>query len=224
MAVITISRQYGSGGNEAASRVSELLGYRSFDKSLMSRVASEVGLSEAEVVDFSERAYKPRTFLDRLFGLVGVWAGESGIVARVSTWKREDTGAETEIVQMLDDEQSVAMVKQTILAAYGQGNLVIVGRGGQAILKGKPGVLHVRIEAPLAARAERIRQHEDCSIETATQRATQQDGRSAGYLRRFYGIDWSDPMLYHLVVNTGMWDLEDAAGLIVQASEYCMEA
>ncbi|UCH19256.1 MAG: cytidylate kinase family protein, partial [Burkholderiales bacterium] len=52
---------------------------------------------------------------------------------------------EPEIIQMLDDEQSVAMVRQTILAAYRQGNLVIVGRGGQAILRGKPRVLHVRI-------------------------------------------------------------------------------
>jgi cytidylate kinase len=54
MAVITISRQYGSPGNEIAVRVCEILGYHYFDKRLMAQVASEVGLSEQEIVDFSE--------------------------------------------------------------------------------------------------------------------------------------------------------------------------
>ena len=51
MAVITISRQYGSGGDEIASRVCELLGYRYFDKRMMAQVASEAGLSSKEVID-----------------------------------------------------------------------------------------------------------------------------------------------------------------------------
>ena len=68
MTVITISRQYGSGGDEVALRVCEMLEYRYFDKMLMRQVASEVGFSAGEIVDFSEDNYKVRSFLDRLFG------------------------------------------------------------------------------------------------------------------------------------------------------------
>jgi cytidylate kinase len=52
MAIITISRQVGSGGKEIANQVANLLGYRLFDKQLMSKVAAEMGLSESEVIDF----------------------------------------------------------------------------------------------------------------------------------------------------------------------------
>ena len=68
MAVITISRQYGSEGDEIAANVCQVLGYRSFDKQLMAKVATEVGLTEGEVVDFTEDQHKVRGFLDRLWG------------------------------------------------------------------------------------------------------------------------------------------------------------
>ena len=67
MAVITISRQYGSGGDEIAAQVCERLGYHFFDKNLMAQVANDVGLSVQEVVDFPEDDHKVRGFLDRLF-------------------------------------------------------------------------------------------------------------------------------------------------------------
>ncbi len=54
MAVITISRQFGSGGDEVASQVSQRLGYRVFDKNMMAQVAADMELTEGEFVDFSE--------------------------------------------------------------------------------------------------------------------------------------------------------------------------
>ena len=68
MPVITISRQYGSGGTEIAKRVCSKLGYSYFDKNLMARVASEVGLAEHDIVDFSEDTYKMRSLFERMFG------------------------------------------------------------------------------------------------------------------------------------------------------------
>ena len=58
MAVVTISRQFGSGGDEIADRVCKLLGYHYFDKALMRRIATEASLSPTEIVDFSEDNYK----------------------------------------------------------------------------------------------------------------------------------------------------------------------
>lgn len=87
MAVITISRQFGSGGDELAVRLCEKLGYDYFDKRLMERVAVEVGLSQAELVDFSEENYKVRSYFERLMG-----RSAAQTVARLQTWKEDIDG------------------------------------------------------------------------------------------------------------------------------------
>jgi cytidylate kinase len=213
MAIITISRQYGSGGNEIAGRVCELLEYRYFDKDLMARVASEVGLSENEVVDFSEDKYRVRTLLERL---LVTWI-EPRPVAEVSTWKEQVTGARTKEMEKLDEISGITLIQSTMQAAYELGNVVIVGRGGQAILKDKSGVLHVRLEAPLELRIQRIQTQENISPATARERVTKRDRAAAAYLKRFYNINWADPLLYHLVLNTDRWGAEAAAQLIANA-------
>ena len=64
-------------------------------------------------------------------------------------------------VKLLDENQAIALVHGTIEASCKWGNIVIIGRGGQGILKDKPGVLHVRIEAPLDIRVKRIQDQEN---------------------------------------------------------------
>ena len=211
MAIITISRQYGSGGDEIATRVCEKLGYRYFDKTLMAQVASEMGLAEG--VDFSEDNYKMRSFRERLFGTPRK-------VAQVGVLAEDATGAVTETVEILNEAQSVTMVQGAIEAAYQHGNMVIVGRGGQTVLKDKPDVLHVRIGAPLDDRVQRLHNRENYSLGWAQDRAVTRDRASAEYLQRFHGIDWADPLLYDLVINTGKLSIEAAAQLIVSAVGY----
>ena len=210
MAVITISRQYGSGGDEITTRVCEMLGYRFFDKRMMAWQASQVGLTDNEIVDFWVDNYKVQSFLNRL--LRG-----PRVVAHVSTWRRDAAGAQVKEMTQLDEDQAITLVRGSIQAAYKESNVVILGRGGQAILKEMPDVLHVRIEAPLGARLQRIQDQGTISLEAAQEIAIQRDKAAADYLKRFCGIDWSDPLLYHLVINTGRWDIEAAAHLIVNA-------
>jgi cytidylate kinase len=218
MAVITISRQYGSGGDEIASRVCEMLSYRYFDKRLMAQVASEMGLSADEIVDFSEENYKARGFLERLFSRRG-----ARVVAEAGTWTQDTTGARTVQVEQLDEEWCVRMVKSAIQAAYRQGDVVIAGRGGQVILQDKPGVLHVRIEAPLDARVNRVRYREpggltpDLEQRAAQEKVNERDRAAAAYLRRFYDVNWADSRLYHLVIDTQKWGIERAACLMTSA-------
>jgi cytidylate kinase len=221
MAVITISRQYGCGGDEIADRVCELLGYRAFDKRLMAQVASEMGLSEREIVDFSEANYRVRGFMERLFG-----RRSARVVAEAGAWTQDASGARAVQVEQLDEEWCVRMVRTTIQAAYERGNVVIVGRGGQAVLQGKPGVLHVRLHAPLGARIIRVRYQETTGMAPEfQQRAAQdlvaeRDKATAEYLQRFHQIDWADPALYHLILDTQKWGVEPAAQLVAQAVSY----
>jgi len=208
MPVITISRQYGSGGIEVAQKLCEIIGYAYFDKRLMVQVAAEMDVSEEDVVDFSEDTYRMRGFLDRLFG--------RELVQPEVALGRE-LGSESLDVDTLNEAKSINLVKEAILGAYSRDNVVIVGRGGQAILSEKPGVLHVKLMAPMGARALRVKEREDISLNEATEITRNKDEAAADYLSRFCDIDWENPLHYHLILNTGKWELDDVVELIVGA-------
>lgn len=98
-----------------------------------------------------------------------------------------------------------------------QGDVVIVGRAGQAILSSHPWVFHLRVIAPFETRIRRIVEAHGVSLEAARAQIEDSDGYRAQYLQRFYHIDWQDPGLYHMTVNTGMMSLGLAAKLISDA-------
>jgi cytidylate kinase len=189
-----------------------MLGYNYFHKGLMAHLAAEIGLSENQVVDLSEDNYTLRSFLARLLD-----RRSPRVVAQVGTWREEPNGARVKEVIKLDEDQSIMLVQTAIQEAHQYGNFVIVGRGGQAILKEKPDVLHVRIEAPLEVRVERVHKEKNVGLEKAKTLVAERDQAAADYLRRFYDVDWANPLLYHLVLNTGKWDIEAAAHLIANA-------
>lgn len=213
MAVITISRQYGSGGDHVAGRVCELLGYRYFDKRMIVRAAIAAGLSEEEITDFSEDEYEIHTFLDHL---MSGWRGPYAIT-HSHAWQEEIFGVGPKTLSALDEMKNISLIESAIRVAYRSDNVVIMGRGGQAILQEKTGVLHVRIQAPLKARVERLHRRENYSLEGAQEVALRRDRAAADYLRRFHKIDWNDPLFYHLVISTSQLDTEAAARLIVKA-------
>ncbi len=211
MAVITISRQFGSGGRQIARQVCKLLGYRYFDKELIAQVATEVGLSEHEAIDFSEEHYKGKRLIDRL-----LYPGPY-TVAHIPTWKQDETGAEVFSVTHLDEAKFTNLVRGIILAAHDRGNVVIVGRGGQAILANMLDSLHVRIEAPWDVRVGRVQDREHLAFETARQLVAERDRIMAKYLNDLFKVRSDDLQWYHLILNTGKWPLEAAAQLIVAA-------
>jgi CMP/dCMP kinase len=215
MATITISREYGSGGDEVATLVSEKLGYRYFDKSLMAKMVSESGLSESEIVDFTEDNYKVRGFLDRLLA----WRGAREIT-QVSSWSEEITGTRKRETSILNEAQGVALVQGAIRAAHQKGNVVIVGRGSQVILKALPGVLHVRIHAPLETRFEHIAASGNIHHFGLRKEITEHDEAAADYVKRFYSVDWTDPTLYDLVINTSRLNVEAVVQIIVDAVKF----
>ena len=141
MAAVTASRQIGSSGDEVAARVAERLGWCYFDKSVMVMVARERGLSEAEVVDFSEDCYRDRTFVDLLLG-------RTTPVGNATVWDTNARGDEVAAANvLLNQESAVIAVSGTIRCLAERGSVVVVGRGGQAVLRGRPSVLHVRVVA-----------------------------------------------------------------------------
>lgn len=211
MAVITISRQLGSGGNEIATLVADQLNYRYFDKRLLIEAAAETGLAKEHVVDFSEEHYEVRSFLSRLF--------RSGPrpVKTVSVRQRGTAGTPTLSEETIDEVQYVELIKRSIRVAYEAGDIVIVGRGGQAVLQDEPNVLHIRVVAPLGVRIARLQEQAELTVEDAQRKLSHQDRATAEYLGRFFGVRWEDATLYGLTINTNRLSIETAAQVVVDA-------
>ncbi len=119
MTTITVTRQHGCGGHQIAIRVSEILGFRFFDRSFLRQIASEVGLSRDEAVDFSDEDYKVKSFLERLIAF-------NPAEMRISPSSARDLRQD---VPHFDDADSVDLVKTTVRFAYEHSNVVVVGRG-----------------------------------------------------------------------------------------------
>ncbi len=204
--VITVSRQVGSGGNEIAREVAKLLGWSYFDKTLMVEVGREVGVSEEDIVDFCEDTYKVQTLVDKM-------------LLRKKPAKQSFTIKDNaHIRKTLEEEHCLSTIQTVINSLASRGKTVIVGRGGQAILKHKLGVLHVRIVAPKAVRVERIMQSEGLSQQDAQKLVEENDKATEEYLQRFYSIDWEDPANYDIVLCTSKIDWATAAKMIATAA------
>ncbi len=200
--VITISRQLGSGGEEIALKVCRILGYSCFDKGLMVSVAKSLGVSEEDIEDFSEDTYKVKGFVDKI------------LLRKKPVAISHSLKNNVQMRKVLDEEGCLSTIQMVINSLASRGEVVIVGRGGQAILKDKVGTLKVRIVAPTEIRIERIMKSEGLSKENAFKMIEDSDRATAEYLRRFYNIDWEDPSIYDMVLNTGKMDLSTAARVI----------
>jgi cytidylate kinase len=98
-----------------------------------------------------------------------------------------------------------------------KGQVVIVGRGGQVLLKNVPGILHVRIFAPFDLCVKRLMESEGIDEKHAV-RIFRQSGRdSAGYIQSFFNADWNDATLYDLLINTEKLSLATAVQRIIDS-------
>lgn len=220
MATITISRQFGSGGDEIADQLCQILGYRHFDKRMIARAAAEANLSEREIAgysDYSEETYKVKSFLDHL--LRRTPAGKT------EAYRKEDSvGVLLAEEKRFNEASALKLVQEAIGAAYRADNMIIIGRGGQLILKDRSNVLHIRIEAPLQDRIHRVQKRikaEEPAYSTsygfrfrAEDSIIERDAASSDYIRVFYGANWADTSLYHAILNTGKMSLEACAQII----------
>jgi hypothetical protein len=98
-----------------------------------------------------------------------------------------------------------------------KGNAIIVGRGGQVLLKDLPGVLRVRIVAPFDVRIRRIMEQERVDEKHAAEILRGSDRDSAGFIRAFFDVDWDDPNLYDWVISTQKLSLNTGVKIILES-------
>ncbi|MBN1837124.1 MAG: cytidylate kinase family protein [Spirochaetales bacterium] len=115
-----------------------------------------------------------------------------------------------------DRNRYLHFLKTVIYEFVREGRGVLLGRGGQVLLAGIPGVLHVRIVAPSELRCRRLQEALGCDERRAEQILRHEDTDRAGFHRFFFNVNWDDPQLYDLILNTG--SLSTAAAVAVLRS------
>ena len=224
MAVVTISRQLGSIGDLVAHRTAERLGYDWVDKDLITEIAREANVPESEVEKYDELSESSvKRFIRSL-----ITPSRSVPVPPAMLWGLEfpyevsaallaDDTALTGEQHLLDQRDYLKFLQAAVDRLYERGNIIIVGRGSQAILRDRPNTLHVRTVAPLEARIRVVMERREVSSKEARDMIRKSDKRRAAYLRDNYDIDWDDITLYHFMINTGHTSQAAAARLIEQA-------
>ena len=107
-------------------------------------------------------------------------------------------------------------VETIIQELAASGNVVIVGCAGQVTLASHPRALHVQIVAPFEIRLTRLVKQEGISETAALERLLTSDRKRTGFLKRNYGVDWLEPNLYDVLLNTAKLTYEAAASCITQ--------
>jgi cytidylate kinase len=194
---ITISRQSGCGAHAVAEKLAALLQARSpaggppwtvFDQNLMDHVLREHHLP-GRLAQFM-----PEDSITAIEDIMTELFGE-----RPPAWR------------------SVEHTAETILNLVEIGRVILLGRGGNVVTARLPGVLHVRLIAPLETRLKQMQQFEELTRRAALERIRREDLGRKRYLQKYFGKDIDDPLLYHVVINTGLVSLDDAAQMIAGA-------
>ena len=196
--IITVSREFGSGGREVGKRLAERMGIAYYDREIITAVAQRSGLAEEYIASISERgvsAYYPITF--------------------------GHTFAHTSA--MLDPHMEVMTEQTKLLKSLAQkGDCVIVGRCADVVLRAEePFNLFVYADQASKLKRCRARQSEDEKKLTDAElkrRMAKVDKERARY-RALLTDRWGDVQGYHLCVNTSGWDMHTLVDALVPLAE-----
>ena len=188
--IITVSRQFGSGGRTIGRLAAEKLGIPCYDQELIEKIAKESGLAEEYVEERGE--HMPS-----------------------SNWIANALAVRT-VAGMINEDQLWATQCKVIMDLADQGPCVIVGRCADHILKDKHELLRVFIHAPLEKRAERIINvygEKEVSIE---KRINDKDKRRKAYYQLYTDSEWGAAENYDICINSAAFGIEESADLIVE--------
>ena len=175
--VITVGREYGSGGRLIAQKAAEALGIPFFDRSIINMAAEETGLS----ADFIRRTEQQKTssFLNNLY---------------MSTQSLP-----------VNDQVFIAQ-SEVIRRVAAEGPCIIVGRCADYVLRNQSGVdaLNLFIHAPMEERIRRVREEYKVQAPDLRLYILKQDKNRAAYYEHFTDGQWGKAQNYHLAVSSGL--------------------
>lgn len=192
--IVTISREFGSGGRSIGRAVAEKLGIPFYDKELVEQIAVESGFAPKFVEENGEHSPS-----GSLFSYAFAPQGVPGIMNGLST------------ADFLWNVQC-----SVILQLAEKGPCVIVGRNADYILKDHKNVLNVFIHAPMEYRADRIVRLYGESEKAPEQRLLEKDKRRKVNYQHYTGRNWGAAENYDLSLNSAALGIEQCADIICE--------
>jgi cytidylate kinase len=199
--LITVTRQYASGGSDIARLVANALGWTLIDNEFVDEVARRAGLPPEEVAQREERA---PGLLERLARTLAVGSPELFITTAVAAPQVE-----------ADEATIVKLTERVIAEAAAEGRVVLVGRGAQAVLAKRENALHVYVIASKPWRRKLAVERLGVNPAEVDRVVDETDRQRDRYVRTYYGRDRQDLTNYDLVLNAETLGFEGAAALVV---------
>ena len=196
--VLTVAREFGSGGASVARILAKELGWKLLDRELIEGIADEAQVDAGVVSDHDECT---KSMLDRMKQR----AVRAGAAVSIGVVLKEP----------LNEKRMAELTRHVVEQAHANCQCVIVGRGAQCILRSQPDVFHVFVYAPLADRLRTLRQRLGIDAEAELERrARAADAERAYYLKRIFGENWRDPLLYNMMVSSHGGDERAARAIL----------
>ncbi|MDP9250328.1 MAG: cytidylate kinase-like family protein [Chloroflexota bacterium] len=205
MGVVTVSRQYGAGGLRVAPTIAKALDFSLVDRGLAEEAARRLGIDPQSVRDRDERA---PAIVEEVGLALAAASPEMGLPPALE----------------LDDRSLAEATRRVILSLAATGGYVILGRGSQAVLANRPDACLISLVGDLPDRVARIVRSQAIDERTAAARCARVDGERARYVKRYYGADIRDPLLYDCVLNTSRLGLDEAAAAAITVARSKLSA
>lgn len=186
--IVTIEREYGSGGGEIAQRLAEQLGWKLWDQLLTEEIAKLAECPKA-VVEVREERNDPLYY--RLFKSFLRGSYEGSLNAHK--------------LKLVDSEGILKLTQRVVHSAARSGNSVIVGRGAQHFLRNRPDTLRVFLYAPKEDKVRRLLARGKSENE-AEQLVDSVDRERADFIQKYFHVEWPDRAIYHTMINTTIGD------------------
>jgi cytidylate kinase len=199
MPVITISRQFGAGGLTLGKKLAENLNLTLVDKELVKLISEKAKVSKDWVQAIEKEAGgKLHHFINRLV--------PRSLMDRILDDQRG----------YIDEEIYIQLLKQIIRHIAEKGDCIILGRGGQYILKDHPDTIHVLLIAEKEDRIRFMQTHYHLEPAQAEQVVNAEEKRRINLYRKFDKSDYDLPKHYHFTMNMSKLSMEAAATIIGQ--------
>lgn len=193
--IITIGRQFGSGGHVVGERLAEKLGFAYYDKKLITMAAEKSGMSSAALTEADEKAANPW-----LYAAMSQ-TGQAGFGINIST-----------------NDTLFAIQSRIIKDIAKAENAVIVGRCSDYILRDEPvELLNVYIYASAEARAQRVMERENVTVQQALQLMKRHDKQRKCYYDFYTDRKWAAHENYHLTINSSKFGIDGTVDIIAAA-------
>lgn len=192
--IITVSRQFGSGGRTIAKKIASELGITYYDKEIVNRIAKETGFSEEYISEAGEYAFSRRSFL---FSLAV-------------------TNSYTHNPGELSIPDKIYIMQNNIINDLAEKEpCVIVGRCADYILREREDCLHTFFYADKDFRIQHVIENYGETEVPTEKRLKEKDDKRKVYYRHYTGREWGDVRNYHVSMNSGVIGLDACAEAVV---------